>query len=46
LLGNGFDRDVSSKAGFEFIVKAIAEGKFRFASLHEWISARLVLLGE
>src|SRR5580704_19308825 len=31
LLMNGFDPDVSSKSAFEFVMKALAEGKFRFA---------------
>jgi death on curing protein len=46
LLLNGFDLDVSSKIAFEFIIKAISEGKFRFALLHEWISAHLVPLSK
>ena len=44
LLLNGFDLNVTSTAAFEFIMKAIAEGKFRFALLHEWITANLVPL--
>ncbi len=44
LLVNGFDLEVSSKAACDFIIKAIADGKFRFALLHEWISAHLVPL--
>ena len=44
LLVSGFDLDVSSTAAFAFVMKAIAEGKFRFALLHEWISAHLVPL--
>ena len=44
LLVNGFDLDVTSKAAFEFVMKTLAEGKFRFALLHEWISAHLVAL--
>jgi death-on-curing protein len=44
LLVNGFDLDVTSKAAFEFMMKAIADGKFRFALLHEWIAAHLVPL--
>ena len=44
LLMNGFDLDVSSKRAFEFMIRAIAEGKFRFALLHEWISEHLVPL--
>ena len=42
LLLNGFDLDVSSMAAFAFVMKAITGGKFRFALLHEWISAHLV----
>ena len=44
LLLNGFDLDVSNKAAGEFMLKTIAEGKFRFPLLHEWISAHLVPL--
>jgi death on curing protein len=44
LLVNGFDLDVSSKAGFDFMMKVIADGKFRFALLREWIAAHLVPL--
>jgi len=44
LLVNGFDLDVGSKAAFEFVIKAMAEGKFRFALLHEWIAAHLIPL--
>ena len=44
LLMNGFDLDVSSKRAFEFMIRAIAEGRFRFALLHEWISEHLVPL--
>ena len=42
LLVNGFDLDVSGKAAFEFMMKTIAEGKFRFALLREWIAGHLV----
>jgi death-on-curing protein len=44
LLVNGFDLDVSSKAAFDFMIRAISDGKFRFALLHEWIAAHLVSL--
>jgi death-on-curing protein len=44
LLLNGFDLDVGSKAAYEFMMKAIAEGKFRFALIHEWIAAHIVPL--
>jgi death on curing protein len=43
LLMNGFDLDVSSKATFEFIIRAISDGKFRFALLHEWLAAHLII---
>jgi death on curing protein len=46
LLMNGFDLDVSSKAAFEFLIRAISDGKFRFALLHEWIAAHLVPLAK
>ena len=42
LLVNGFDLNVTSDAASEFIRKTMADGKFRFALLHEWISAHLV----
>ncbi len=42
LLVNGFDLDVTSKAAYEFMIKAMEQGKFRFALLREWISAHLV----
>ena len=44
LLVNGFDLDVTSKAGFDFMIKTLAEGKFHFALLHEWIVRHLVLV--
>jgi death-on-curing protein len=44
LLLNGFDLDVSNKAAFAFVMKTLTEGTFRFALLHEWISAYLVPL--
>jgi death-on-curing protein len=44
LLVNGFDLDVGIKAAFEFVIKAMADGKFRFALLHEWIAAHIVPL--
>jgi death on curing protein len=44
LLVNGFDLDVTSKAAFQFVMKALEDGKFRFALLHEWIAGHLVPL--
>lgn len=44
LLVNGFDLDITSKAGFDFMMKALAEGKFRFVLLHEWIARHLIPL--
>jgi death-on-curing protein len=44
LLINGFDLDVSSRAAYEFMIKAMEEGQFRFALLREWIEAHLVPL--
>jgi death on curing protein len=45
LLLNGFDLDVSSGAAYEFMVRTMEAGKFRFALLHEWISGHLVSMG-
>jgi len=44
LLMNGFDLDVSSKAASGFMIKMIADGKFRFALLRDWIARHLVPL--
>src|ERR1035441_8208272 len=44
LLMNGFDLDIASKAASDFMFKTIADGKFRFALLHQWISTHLVPL--
>ena len=44
LLLNGFDLDVSGKAAYDFMLKTMEAGKFRFALLHEWIGAHLVPL--
>ena len=44
LLVNGFDLDVTSRAAFSFMMETIPAGRFRFALLHEWISAHLVPL--
>lgn len=44
LLVNGFDLNVTSDLASELIRKTMADGKFRFALLHEWISAHLVPL--
>src|ERR1700683_2945780 len=38
LLINGFDLNVTSKAAFEFVIKTMEAGKFRFALLQEWIA--------
>ena len=44
LLINGFDLNVTSKAAFEFVIKTMEAGRFRFALLHEWIAGRIVPL--
>lgn len=44
LLLNEFDLDISGKAAYEFMIKAMEEGKFRFGLIHEWISAHIVPL--
>jgi death on curing protein len=42
LLVNGKDLNVTTRQAGDFILKTLAEGKFRFAVLHEWIAAHLV----
>lgn len=42
LLLNGKDLNVSSKQAADFILITLAEGKFRFALLREWIAGHLV----
>jgi death on curing protein len=42
LLMNGFDLDVSSREAYEFMMKAMEAGNFRFPLIREWISAHLV----
>jgi|SRR5579862_6533033 len=42
LLINGFDLNVTSKAAFEFMIKTMEDGKFRFALLHAWIAVHIV----
>src|ERR1700758_4525884 len=44
LLINGFDLSLSSKAAFEFMIKTMENGKFRFTLLPEWISGHMVPL--
>jgi death-on-curing protein len=46
LLLNGFGLKVSSREAHEFMVKSMEAGQFRFALLHEWISARLIPAAE
>ena len=44
LLMNGFDLNVSSKAALGFMMTSIAEGKFRFPLLRDWIAEHMVPL--
>jgi death-on-curing protein len=44
VLLNGFDLDVSSKVAYEFMVKTMEGGKFRFPLLRKWISEHIVSL--
>ena len=44
LLVNGFDLSVTSKTAFEFMIKTMEEGKFRFPLLREWIAGHIVPL--
>lgn len=45
LLINGFGLDLSGDEVAEFMLQNLAEGKFRFALLYEWISRHLVAAG-
>ena len=42
LLINGFDLVVSDKAAYQFMIKAMEQGAFRFAPIREWIAAHLL----
>jgi death on curing protein len=42
LLINGFDLNVTSEDAAEFMLKTLAEGKFRFPLLRDWIAAHIV----
>jgi death-on-curing protein len=44
LLINGFDLNVTTKAAFQFMIKTMEDGKFRFELLHEWIAGHIVPL--
>jgi hypothetical protein len=43
---NGFDLDVGSHTAYEFMVRSMEYGKFRFALIREWIAALLTPLEE
>ena len=44
LLVNGFDLAVDSVSAFEFIMRSISAGEFRFAKIMEWINDHIVEL--
>jgi death on curing protein len=44
LLVNGFDLAVDSASAFEFIMRSISAGEFRFAQILEWINDHIVEL--
>jgi death on curing protein len=44
LLMNGFDLNLTSLAAFEFMIKSMEDGKFRFVLIHEWIAGHIVPL--
>ena len=44
LLVNGFDLAVDSAAAFEFIMRSISAGEFRFAKILEWLNDHIVEL--
>ena len=43
---NGFYLEVEPQEAQNFIIEHIAKGKFRFASIREWITSRIKLLGD
>ncbi|HEV2387378.1 MAG TPA: type II toxin-antitoxin system death-on-curing family toxin [Candidatus Acidoferrales bacterium] len=42
LLVNGFDLAVDPVSAFEFMMRSISSGEFRFAPIFKWISERVV----
>ena len=42
LLVNGFDLAVDSISAFEFMMRSISRGEFRFAQILEWINGHIV----
>lgn len=42
LLLNGFDLAVDSTPAFEFMIRSISSGKFRFAQILKWINDHIV----
>jgi death on curing protein len=42
LLVNGFDLAVDSTSAFEFMMRSISIGEFRFAKILEWINGHIV----
>ena len=41
LLMNGFDLEVDPTEAYDFMIEAIAKGRFRFAVILEWLKARI-----
>jgi death on curing protein len=41
LLINGSDLDVTSRAAYDFMIKTMSDGKFRFALLRDWLVEHL-----
>ncbi len=46
LLINGFDLDVTNRSAYDFMIKTMAEGKFRFALVRDWLVEHLVAASE
>jgi len=44
LLINGFDLAVDSSAAFEFLMRSLSTGEFRFAQILQWINGHIVEL--
>lgn len=42
LLVNGFDLVVDSNAAFDFVMRSISSGEFRFAQILKWINEHII----
>lgn len=42
LLINGYELEISSTEAYEFMMRSLAEGEFRFTQIFKWIEAHIV----